>query len=323
MRILLLNPNQIRRYNWGHQLFKNEFAKHHSVVYYGKGFTGFDSELTVPQILGKLSKHKKRHKSYKPFDIILTYDMKYSESFKGLGEIKDIPKVHIQVDYKTKSDIPLRKNRGFSFHKNLDKYFRRDKFDLIFAFVTGIVESLKTNLEMERVYLLPFCVDINKYKNLGLEKDIDVMAVFSTPWFSFPTRREVQLLVEKLDIKSFTKRVVQDKYIETINRSKMFVHSNSIYGYLNMKYSEVLACGTLFLTDKPKDLEEEGFVDGKHLVLYDNLKDLEDKIGYYLEHDKERIQIAQQGMEFVRENHSCAVRVKQFTDVVQKEFNIP
>ena len=51
MRILLLNPNQIERYNWGHQLFKNEFAKHHDVVYYGRGFAGFDPELTVPQIL--------------------------------------------------------------------------------------------------------------------------------------------------------------------------------------------------------------------------------------------------------------------------------
>jgi len=324
MRILFLNPNQIKRYNWGHQLFKNEFAKHHDVVYYGKGFTGFNPKLAVPQIIKDLSKRKKKHKghkSHKSFDIILTYDMKYSESFKGLGVITDIPKVHIQVDYKTKSDMSFIRKPGFSSYRNLDKCFRREKFDLIFAFVTPIVESIKTNLKMKRVYFLPFCVDINVYKNLGLEKDIDVMAVFSFST-SFPNRRGVQRLVEKLEIKSSTNRVTRHKYVETINRSKIFVHSNSIYRYLNMKYSEVLACGTLFLTDKPKDFEEEGFVDGKHLVLYDNLEDLEDKIKYYLEHDEEREQIARQGMEFVRENHSCAVRVKQFTEIVQSEFRM-
>jgi len=317
MRILLLNPNRIHRHNWGHQLFKNEFAKHHNVVYYGQGFAGFNSELTVPKILKKLNK---------PFDIIFTYDMKHSASFKGLGEITDIPKVHIQVDYKTKRQLEVPLPRKFrnrsSFYRNFCKQANKNKYDIIFAFVDGIVEKLKIDLAMEKVYFLPFCVDINKYKNLGLKKDIDVMAVFSLHHFFYPNRNEVQQLLKKLKIKSFTERVTHYKYIETINRSKIFAHSNSVYGYLNMKYSEVLACGTLFLTDKPTDLEREGFVDGKHLVLYENLKDLEDKIKYYLEHDEEREQIAKQGMEFVRENHSCAVRVKQFTEIVQRELNI-
>jgi len=314
MRILLLNPNQIERYNWGHQLFKNEFAKHHNVVYYGRGFAGFDPELTVPQILRKLNK---------PFDIISTYEIKHSASFKGLGEITDIPKVHIQIDYKPHSKILSTKRlRGFSFHKNLDKYFRQNKYDLIFAFVTRIVEDLKANLKMEKVYLLPFCVDINKYKDLDLKKDIDVMAVFTTHSVFHPNRTKIIQLVRKLGIKTFIEKVSQYEYIKAINRSKIFVNANSIWGSLTMKYSEVLACGTLFLTDKPRDFEREGFIDGKHLVLYENMEDLEDKIKYYLDHDGEREQIAKQGMEFVRKNHSCAVRVKQFTEIVQRELNI-
>ena len=309
MRILLLNPNQIKRYNWGHQLFKNEFAKQHDVTYYGEGFAEFDPKLTVPQILKKLDK---------PFDIILTYEVKYSRFFEGLGEITDIPKVHIQIDY----SAPIKNIKVFCFYENIDKYLNRNKYDLIFTFVTRTVEDLKTNLKMEKVYFLPFCVDINKYKNLNLKKDIDVMAVFVSVPIIYPTRKGVQKLVKELNIKSFTKKVIQNNYIRVINRSKIFVHGNNRTGDLNMKYSEILACGTLFLTDKPRDFEKEGFVDGKHLVLYKDLKDLKNKIKYYLEHDVEREQIAKQGMEFVRENHSCAVRVKQFTEIVRKEFNI-
>lgn len=309
MRILLLNPNQITKYNWGHQLFKNEFAKHHDVTYYGQGFPGFNPKLAVPKILKKLNK---------PFDVIFTYETKYSRYFEGLGEITNTPKVHIQIDYKA----PIKNMKGFSFHENIDKYLNRNRYDLIFAFTMPIVKALRKNLGMSKVFFLPFCVDINKYKNIGLKKDIDAMAVFAPSPIFYPDRPAIQKLVKKLKIKSFTEKVTRNNYIKTINRSKIFVNGNSIYGDLNMKYSEVLACGTLFLTDKPVDFERVGFVDGKHLVLYKGLKDLEDKIWYYLKHDNEREKIAKQGMKFVRENHSCAVRVKQFTKIVQKEFNI-
>lgn len=309
MRILFLNPNQIDRHNWGHQLFKNEFTKHHDVTYYGEGFAGFNPKLTVPQILKKLGKL---------FDIILTYETKYSRFFEGLGEIINTPKVHIQIDY----SAPIKNLKAFCFYENIDKYLNQNKYDLIFAFVNRTVEDLKTNLKMEKVYFLPFCVDINKYRNLDLKKDIDVMAVFASSPIIYPTRKGILKLVRKLNIKSFTERVIQNNYIKVINRSKIFVHGNNRTGDLNMKYSEILACGTLFLTDKPRDFEKEGFVDGKHLVLYENLEDLENKIKYYLEHDAEREQIAKQGMKFVRENHNCAVRVKQFTEIVRKEFNI-
>lgn len=306
MNILFLNPNQMGRHNWGHQLFKNEFAKHHNVVYYGRGFPNFDPKLTVPQVI-------KRMKI--PFDIILTYNLKYCVDFKGLGRIEHISKVHIQID------LVGRKRRALRM-----MLFRRNKYDLIFVATTLPLEGLKRSLKMDKIYVLPFSVDINKYRNLGLKRDIDVMAVFSVAHYPYPTRHRIQRLVRKLGVKYVTAKqvkaglykVVHDEYIRLINRSKIFVHGNNRWGSLNMKYTEVLACGTLFLTDRPRDLERLGFVDGKHLVLYRDLNDLRDKIKYYLKHETERLHIAKQGMEFVRKNHNCGVRVKQFTKIVQE-----
>lgn len=305
MNILFLNPNQIGKRNWGHQLFKNEFAKHHNVVYYGKGFPNFNSKLTVPQIIKRAEV---------PFDMILTYQIKYCVDFLGLGEIKNIPKVHIQVDFKG------RKRRKMRL-----RLFRRNKYDVIFVVTTAHLEALQAALKMDKMYLLPFSVDINKYKDLGLKRDVDVMAMFTAGKAIYPTRLKIQQLVKKLGAKSFVARqrkgkyeFVHDEYIKLINRAKIFVHGNNSYGDLNMKYSEVLACNTLFLTDRPVDFERVGFVDGEHLVLYKNLEDLRGKITYYLAHEAERVRIAKQGMEFVRKYHSCGARVKQFTKIIQE-----
>jgi spore maturation protein CgeB len=87
-----------------------------------------------------------------------------------------------------------------------------------------------------------------------------------------------------------------------------------------MRYTEVLACGGFLLADKPEDLEKLGYVDGKHLVIYKDLKDLENKIYYYLKHEKEREKIAKEGMKFVLQNHTTDIRVKEFTDIVNKEL---
>jgi hypothetical protein len=75
MKILLLSPNQIHRKNWTHQLFRNEFSKHHNVVYFGEGYQGYTTRPIRDVI----------HSTH--YDCILTYGLKYTEPFTGLGEI--------------------------------------------------------------------------------------------------------------------------------------------------------------------------------------------------------------------------------------------
>lgn len=309
MHILLLNPNLIYRHNWGHQLFKNEFGKHHDVVYYGERFPNFDPNLSVPQILEKIGK---------PFDLILTYEIKWSRFFKGLDEITDIPKAHIQVDYAKAT----KQWSGFARHENTDKYLKYNKPDLIFVVNNRNVEDMKRNLNIDRVFLLPFSVDVNLYKDLHLKRDIDVMATFSSQPKIYPDRVSVLKVLSSMKIKKFTGRVIHEEYIKKINQSKIFAHAGNFNKRLNMKYFEVLACNTLFLTDRPHDFQELGFVDGKHLVLYSGMTDLKNKIKYFLTHEEERRKIAEQGMEFVRKNHSCAVRVQEFTEIVKRELDI-
>lgn len=309
MKILLLNPNYISRPNWGHQLFKNEFAKHHDVTYYGLGYPGYNKTLNVKGILKRLKKK---------FDIIFTYESKYSKCFKGLRQVTDIPKVLFQIDYA----INLPNFKQHANTKNIDRLIKESNPDLIFCSAQSNVDALKESLGLEKVFMLPFSVDIQKYKNTNLERTIDAMAVYSSQKDIYPNRGKVQNILKRMNIKSFTKRVIHGQYIGMLNQSKIFVIHTNINKRLAMKFTEAMACGTMVLTDEPEDFTLQGFKKDHHLVLYDGLDDMKDKLLYYLKNDEERKLIATRGMNFVRKNHSCAKRIRQFTKIVEREFGI-
>jgi spore maturation protein CgeB len=65
-------------------------------------------------------------------------------------------------------------------------------------------------------------------------------------------------------------------------------------------------------------MDELGFKDGRHLVLYKGMKDLEDKIRYFLKNEKEREEIAKNGMNFTRKNHNNTLRVQQFLKIIKE-----
>lgn len=304
MRILLLSPNQIKRYNWTHSLFRLEIGRHHNTVYYGDGYPNYVHGKSIPQVV----------KESGPFDLLLTYGLKYTEPFENIGDV-NIPKVHIVVDYFN--------GAGSGTYERNHKLFNRDKYNLYFCVVSHEVRNLVKNGVCSKAFLLPFSIDTNIYKNLNLKKDIDVFAVFTTNNKVYPNREKVhKLLKEMKGVSCFTKRVEHEDYINKINRSKICITSNNKFKSLSIKYYEIMACGSLLLADEPEDLKELGFIDGKHLVIYKNLNDLKDKIFYYLDHEKEREEIAKIGMSFVREYHNNSYRVQQMTKVIQEELGV-
>jgi len=301
MRLLILSPNQIYRYNWTHQLFRNEFSKHCDTIYYGDGFSGYIANKPIPEVVKDIGN----------IDLIFTYGLKYTEPFLGLGEIFNIPKVHLAVDY-----FP---NATSGTYERNHKLFERDKYDLYFGVVGDIVRNLEKNNVCKKAHLLPFSIDTNIYKKYKDDKIYDVFSVFTTKSDTYPNRDSVLRLVNSIrDLKVFTKKVNQNTYIKSINKSKVCITSNNKFKSLSIKYVEILSCGSFLLADKPEDFNELGYVDGKHLVLYNDLNDLKDKIYFYAVNNKIREKIANNGMKFVRRNHNNTTRVQQFIEIVKK-----
>jgi spore maturation protein CgeB len=308
VKILLLSPNQIKRKNWTHSHFRLEIGRQHDVMYYGEGYPNYVEGKTVPEIIQGQN-----------FDLILTYGLRYTEPFIGIGEVKNIPKAHIAVDY-------FPKGGGSGTYERNHQLFNRDKYDIYFGVVGDVVRNLEKNGVCKKAYLLPFSVDTDIYKRTidQSNRKFDVFSVFTTRDDIYPNRNSVHKLVKSMEknnnIKTITHQCQHEEYINNINNSKIGITSNNKFKSLSIKYYEIMACGAMLLADEPEDLTELGFVNEQHLVIYENIEDLKDKILFYLKNPKSLRAISNQGMEFIHTNHNNKIRVQQFTDILKKEL---
>lgn len=78
---------------------------------------------------------------------------------------------------------------------------------------------------------------------------------------------------------------------------------------------EVMGSGGFLLTNLQTDFLDF-FVPGEEFVYYDSYEDLMTKVEYYLSHDKERKEIAQNGYENVKKYHNYQVRFDEILDII-------
>ena len=79
---------------------------------------------------------------------------------------------------------------------------------------------------------------------------------------------------------------------------------------LPLRIFDLMGAGGFVISNYQAEIPEI-FIPDEDIVLYDGIPDLLDKIGYYLEHDEERKQIAKKGYEKVKMYHSYDVRLAQ------------
>ena len=306
MNILLLAWNRLRtrrpKPNVGHELFRRNLAKYHNVVFYGQEyFCDYNPDITLNDLLEKYGKpdfvftHVEHRKGKFPAGI-----------FDELGKM-GILKVHYCGDYE---------RREWDLY---NEHFKEARYDIIFVPDTQVLKDLKQQKIGGEHFFLPFSVDTSIFYDRHLEKIIDVAAPIRT---GEKCRKRLRRFVDQLDVRTAVDLVYFDKYIQRINESKIIVTCNHIYKQLGWKYTEVLACGTLIMGDKSTDFDRLGFKDGEHLILYDDIDDLTNKINYFLEHDQEREIIAKNGMEFVRKYHSSRVRIAEFIEMIRTRKQI-
>ena len=303
MKILILGVNQAKRYNQGHQLFKDAIALQHDVRFYGEGheFWSLD-RLDICEILAVLQ--------FQP-DVILTYMGKYCRWAKGLSEIR-IPKVHVVVDY-----FPW--NYGIE-----DSFIRNNRVGLTLAVCQHEVRKLQ-----ERGFNalhLPFGVDTNVFKCSEPDRDVDVMAVFSVVTWAYPNRGAILDTLQAMNINSTLRaswpktRLWHQDYVDALCRSKIVVNGVDTLRSLNWKFMEPCACGAMLLTEAAEDMATLGFSDKLNCVVFSGMADLRNKVRYYLSMDKQRDEIAEGGHQLIVNCHSLRHRVKGLSEILAKEF---
>ncbi len=93
------------------------------------------------------------------------------------------------------------------------------------------------------------------------------------------------------------------------------VSSRTIRGGIPLRVLDVIACGGFCLTNAQPDLYFY-FEEGKSIVTFQNQGDMRSKIAYYLEHDKERQQIIEEGRKVIREQFDFDVLLPHLLEKV-------
>ncbi|MCM3719143.1 glycosyltransferase [Fictibacillus phosphorivorans] len=176
----------------------------------------------------------------------------------------------------------------------------------------------------KQIFFFPPFVNTEVYKDYNLDKNMDLMMLGDKVSPIYPLRKAIDryyksdpryVSMPHPGWKNFTKEQEQNtlmgkNYAQFINRAKLFFTCGSVLQVLTYKYFEIPACKTLLLAPTFPELEQIGFVPGKHFVDI-NLQNFAAKAEYYLKNTVERNRITEEGFKFVQQYHSHIYRTEQ------------
>jgi len=212
----------------------------------------------------------------------------------------DVFKVNILFDYNIFEDG--------STYEEYNKFLERSNFDLILCHNKISFDKLK---DKYNVRLTKLSVPTSFYH--PEIKDVDIMSSGSTNVRFYKGRKELNVFLKSMkELNVITKVMEFDKYVHYLGKSILFINYGNHFrtNCVSLKYLEAMASGTLFITTKPVNLEEYGFVNGEHLIIYNDFNDLKDKIDYYLTYSLERQKIVNAAMEHVHSNFTNDIVIK-------------
>ena len=132
---------------------------------------------------------------------------------------------------------------------------------------------------------------------------------------TYPYRRK---LLEMLEANFRVLRTTSkpgEPYSRLLNQCKLTFNCAMRYD-VNMRFFEAIASGRMLLTDCLP--EQNAFAkDGEHYVSYNCEEGLFEKVKYYLEHTKEREEIAHRGVLHIHKNHSYSNRLNEIICLVK------
>ena len=200
-------------------------------------------------------------------------------------------------------------------HINFDHHLQCAKyFDVVFVAHKPAVETFRER-GIKNVFWIPPACDPEIHGRKVNEKLYDVGFVGNLDPESNPER--VRLLNElKQRFNVYSERCFLEEMSKVFSRSKI-VFNKSIADGLNMRVFEVLASGSMLLTNEANGSGlQDLFQDRKHLVIYKNENELIELADYYLRNDEEREEIAAEGMKKVLNEHTYGHRAEEMVRIL-------
>ena len=109
-------------------------------------------------------------------------------------------------------------------------------------------------------------------------------------------------------------------YLEELARCKIVLNFRG-GGWDTMRYWEVPAVGSFMISQRPQFVIPNNFEHGKHVVFCrDDLSDLLELCEYYLQHEVERENIAQQGHQHLLQYHTEVHRAETILQTIMAQY---
>jgi hypothetical protein len=117
-------------------------------------------------------------------------------------------------------------------------------------------------------------------------------------------RNETLTIVKNFFPHHITNKFTPPQEMVNIYQKSKIVFNISVNGDLNMRFFEAMASGALLITDRINNGLDYLFEENVHYVGYSSTLEAIDKINYYLQHDDERVAIANAGFSIVHKMHT-------------------
>jgi len=147
----------------------------------------------------------------------------------------------------------------------------------------------------EKTSWLPLACDPEKHRLYEDEKIEYEVGFLGND--TYPERKELLDRIGKKYKLLLSNSKPGEEYSRKLSRCKI-LFNRSMDNDLNMRVFEAISIGRLLLTDKVDGIDDI-FKDGEHYIRYKDWQDLDKKIDYYLNHEKEREKIAKTGSEYI------------------------
>lgn len=99
------------------------------------------------------------------------------------------------------------------------------------------------------------------------------------------------------------------------SRINLNITLRSIQNGIPLRAMDIMGAGGFLLSNYQNDFSMH-FEEGKHYVCYDGMEDMMQKISYYLNHDKERQEIAMNAYEEIKAKHTYDRRLEEILSVI-------
>ncbi|SFQ39538.1 spore maturation protein CgeB [Butyrivibrio proteoclasticus] len=276
------------------------------------------------------------------------YEVFASQGIKNVYYLPMAAAVHRYDGLKITPEKQKRYSSRISFVGSLyceDHTYFDDIADKLSDYSKGYLDGLmKSQMQIDGLNIIeksiPPVVMQDMVNALGIKPSSDSVATYEYLYSNYVINRKItsiertEILTqigEKFGIdlytkdKSFSPKGVNNHgetdyyfgmpYVFKCSDINLNITLRSIQRGIPLRIMDILGCGGFLLTNYQEDLFNF-FVPGEEFVYYESRDDLMKKIGYYLEHDDERREIAQKGYEKVCAEHTYEQRLMEILDIV-------